>query len=133
MKIRSAQTFYNLCLLIIGTSAFNLSINFYYLKHLSLNKLENLNQLQTVEQMLKTPQIIQKKKESQMTKIINETRVNIAIMNNKAYWIRNNTVFSSKLDEDGNVDIANAEKVDVFSLSEKDMKTIIGIIDSLNK
>jgi hypothetical protein len=108
-------------------------MNFYYLKHLSINKLKQFNQLQTVDQILKTPQMIQKKKESQMTRVINETRVNIAIMNNKAYWIRNNTVFSSKLDEDGNVDIANAEKVDVFSLSEKDMKTIIGIIDSLNK
>jgi hypothetical protein len=108
-------------------------MNFYYLKHLSTNKLKQFNQLQTVDQILKTPQMIQKKKESQMARVINETRVNIAIMNNKAYWIRNNTVFSSKLDEDGNVDIANAEKVDVFSLSEKDMKTIIGIIDSLNK
>lgn len=75
----------------------------------------------------------QKKKESQMDRVINETRVNIAIMNNKAYWIRNNTVFSSKLDEEGNVDISNAERVDVFSLSEKEMKTIISIIDSLNK
>jgi hypothetical protein len=133
MKIKSTQTFYTLCLLIIGTSALNLSMNFYYLKHLSTNKLKQFNQLQTVDQILKTPQTIQKKKESQMARVINETRVNIAIMNNKAYWIRNNTVFSSKLDEDGNVDIANAEKVDVFSLSEKDMKTIIGIIDSLNK
>jgi len=133
MKIKSTQTFYTLCLLIIGTSALNLSMNFYYLKHLSTNKLKQFNQLQTVDQILKTPQTIQKKKESQMARVINETRVNIAIMNNKAYWIRNNTVFSSKLDEDGNVDIANAEKVDVFSLSEKDMKAIIGIIDSLNK
>jgi hypothetical protein len=54
-------------------------------------------------------------------------------MNNKAYWIRNNTVFSSKLDEEGNVDISNAEKVDVFSLSEKEMKSLMSIIDSLNK
>ena len=68
-----------------------------------------------------------------MARVINETRVNIAIMNNKAYWIRNNTVFSSKLDEEGNVDIENAEKVDVFSLSEKEMKSLMSIIDSLNK
>jgi hypothetical protein len=86
-----------------------------------------------VDQILKTPQIPQPKKESQMARVINETRVNIAIMNNKAYWIRNNTVFSSKLDEEGNVDISNAEKVDVFSLSEKEMKSLMSIIDSLNK
>jgi hypothetical protein len=86
-----------------------------------------------VDQILKTPQKPQPKKESQMARVINETRVNIAIMNNKAYWIRNNTVFSSKLDEEGNVDISNAEKVDVFSLSEKEMKSLMSIIDSLNK
>jgi hypothetical protein len=86
-----------------------------------------------VDQILKTPQIPQPKRESQMARVINETRVNIAIMNNKAYWIRNNTVFSSKLDEEGNVDISNAEKVDVFSLSEKEMKSLMSIIDSLNK
>jgi GTP-binding protein EngB required for normal cell division len=86
-----------------------------------------------VDQILKAPRIPQQKKESQMARVINETRVNIAIMNNKAYWIRNNTVFSSKLDEEGNVDIENAEKVDVFSLSEKEMKSLMSIIDSLNK
>jgi len=133
MRIKSTQKFYNICLLIIGTSALNLSMNFYYLKHLSIHKLDQLNQLQTVDQILKTPQKPQPKKESQMARVINETRVNIAIMNNKAYWIRNNTVFSSKLDEEGNVDISNAEKVDVFSLSEKEMKSLMSIIDSLNK
>ncbi len=132
MKIKS-QPLYFLYLIIIGTSPLSLSMNIHYLKALILDKINIATSDETVDSIINTPQMNQKKRDSQLTKVINETRVNIAIMNNKAYWIRNNTVFSSKLDEEGNVDIANAEKVDVFSLSEKEMKTLMSIIDSLNK
>lgn len=61
----------------------------------------------------------------------NKNKTNVAFFNDKAYWIKNNQVYSSKLKEDGDLDIENAIPIDVFSLSDKEMNNFIKIIDKL--
>lgn len=71
-------------------------------------------------------------KESQMKSIINKNKIDVAVVKDKAYWVRNNKIYKSSIKENGDVDIENAEEVDVFSLSDKEMQALLKIVDSLN-
>lgn len=62
----------------------------------------------------------------------NQEKISVVIFNNKAYWIKDKTLFSSPLDNSGYINSEQAEVVDVFSMSEKDTQELIKIIDSLN-
>ena len=136
MKLKSIETFYNLCLIIIGISAINLSMNFYYLKDLLINKSRQFNQLQTVDQILKTPQKFIEK-ENQMRQNNDDTddyeNISIAVFNKKAYWVKNNNVYSALISEDGDVDITTAKKIDVFSLDQNELANLLKIIDKINQ
>jgi len=70
---------------------------------------------------------------SQLQKHIEKNKINVAVVGDKAYWIKNNNIYYSGFDEEGEVDINNAKKIDVFSLSKKDLNFIMNIVDSLNK
>ena len=132
MKTESQKILYKLCLIITGTSAANLSMSFYFTKQLLKSKLLKFNQLQTVDEMLKVPQSPAiNEYETQTEKHLAKIRTNFAIVNDKAYWVNNNKVYETMMRSDGTIDIKNAKIVDVFSLSEKEMKSLLKIIDSL--
>lgn len=80
--------------------------------------------------MFQTPPMPEKKV-SQMQKILTENTVRVAIVGGKAYWVKDNHVYTSGLDEEGHIDIDNAHIVDVFSLNEKETKNLLKIIDNL--
>jgi hypothetical protein len=67
-----------------------------------------------------------------MPKNIDDLEMNLAILGNKAYWIQNNSIYSADVDDQGNFISSKAEQVDVFSLTKKELKTILKIVDSLN-
>ena len=132
MKIESQKILYKLCLIITGTSAVNLSMSSYFIKQLLKSKLLRFNQLQTVDEMLKVPQSPAIKDDlDQTSKHLKSLKTNFAIVKDKAYWIKNNTVYESMLRKDGSIDIKNAKTIDVFSMSEKEMNSLLRIIDTL--
>ena len=133
MKIQYLQILYKLCLIITGTSAVNLSMNTYFIRQLLKKEFQKFSQLQTVDQILQTPQssFIKENRQTQMSIYGNKNKTSVAFFNDKAYWIKNNQVYSSKLKEDGDLDIENAIAIDVFSLSDKEMNNFIKIIDKL--
>lgn len=125
-----------LCLIIIETSHINLSMNYYFLKYHRTLKLNNLKQkltnLETVEEMLKVPQMTLNKKETQMEKLLKNTRVSVAIFKDKAYWIKDNVLYKSSVDEEGEIDVDNAVPVDVINASSAELKKIAEIVDQIN-
>lgn len=72
------------------------------------------------------------KKQTQMQKLIRNSMVRIAIVEDVAYWVKDNQVFKSNFDEDGHLNLTGASAIDVFSLSEKETKKLLKIIDSLS-
>jgi hypothetical protein len=108
-------------------------MNIYFIRQLLKKEYQKFSQLQTVDQILQTPQsnFIKENRQTQMSIYGNKNKTNVAFFNDKAYWIKNNQVYSSKLKEDGDLDIENAIPIDVFSLSDKEMNNFIKIIDKL--
>jgi hypothetical protein len=88
--------------------------------------------LETVEEMLKVPQMTLNKKETQMKKLLKNTRVSVAVFKDKAYWIKDNVLYKSSIDEQGEIDIDNAVPVDVINASSTELKKITEIVDQIN-
>jgi len=135
MKIKSLQTFYTLCLMIIGTSPFNISINLHYLKTLKIKRYQNFGQLENIDQILNTPQKFIEKDNtvSNSEEDDDYNNVSVAIFNDKAYWVKNNNIYTAFVDEDGDIDVAKAEKIDVFSLNQKEVTNLLKIIDKIKQ
>jgi len=127
MKIESLKILYKLCLIITGVSALNLSMNTYYTKLLLKRELR-------IFSLFSTSKTTETDLENQipMPKNIDDLEMNLAILGNKAYWIQNNSIYSADVDDQGNFISSKAEQVDVFSLTKKELKTILKIVDSLN-
>jgi uncharacterized protein YaiL (DUF2058 family) len=74
-----------------------------------------------------------KNKESQMQQLLGKNSISVAIVENKAYWVHNNTVYRADIDTLGEIDTDNAKPIDVFSLSKKETKELLKILDSLSE
>lgn len=72
------------------------------------------------------------KRLTQMQRVIKDSNVSVAIVNDYAYWVKNNTIYRSKVTNDGFIDVDNASEIDVFSLNEKETKNLLKIIDSIS-
>jgi hypothetical protein len=73
------------------------------------------------------------KGKSQMKNLIDKDSVNVAIVNDKAYWVHNNTFYTAVIMENGEIDADNATPVDVFTASKKEAKNLLKILDSLKE
>lgn len=124
----SIQSLFQVCLVIAGQSPTNLTINTYFIKKVLAERLQELsmNTDLTVDQIVDTPQ-----KPIGVEDTLEE-EVSVAIVNNKAYWIKNNHVYMSDINEYGDIDIKNARVIDAYKLSNKEMNSLLKIIDSLN-
>jgi hypothetical protein len=71
-------------------------------------------------------------KQSQLSKILDEGTVKVAIQDNNAYWVMDNNLYKCSIDTDGRIDNENAKKINVFDLSEKEVKNLLSIIDTIN-
>jgi len=71
-------------------------------------------------------------KKSQLCKILDEGTVRVAIQDNSAYWVIDNILYRANISEDGRILNENAERVDVFDLSEKEVDNLLSIIDSIS-
>ena len=71
-------------------------------------------------------------RQSQLSKILDEGTVKVAIQDDSAYWVIDNILYKCDISKDGKIHNENAERVDVFNLSEKEINNLISIIDSIN-
>jgi hypothetical protein len=71
-------------------------------------------------------------RKSQVSKILDEGTVRVAIQDNNAYWVIDNILYKANIDQDGRILNENAERVDVFDLSEKEVSNLLSIIDNIN-
>lgn len=71
-------------------------------------------------------------RKSQLSKILDEGTVRVAIQDNSAYWVIDNILYKANISEDGRILNEEAERVDVFDLSEKEVSNLLSIIDSIS-
>ena len=71
-------------------------------------------------------------RKSQLCKILDEGTVRVAIQDNSAYWVIDNILYTANIDQDGRILNENAERVNVFDLSEKEVDNLLSIIDTIS-
>ena len=54
-----------------------------------------------------------------MEQIIDKKAISVAIVDNKAYWVKENVFYVAPITEEGLIDTDNAKPIDVFSISKK--------------
>lgn len=79
--------------------------------------------------------IVKKKKESSKTKQSKQTyspeQIKVIVVDNKAYWIQNNTFYETIVTEDGEIDQSLSKPVDTTNLGEEEVNTLMHIVDEL--
>jgi hypothetical protein len=71
-------------------------------------------------------------RKSQLCKILDEGTVRVAIQDNSAYWVIDNILYRANISKDGRILNENAERVNVFDLSEKEVDNLLSIIDTIS-
>lgn len=61
------------------------------------------------------------------------TRVTVAMVNGKAYWVWDNTMWETEVDEDGEPDRAAARPIDTENMTFQELKMHMAILDSLQR
>lgn len=69
--------------------------------------------------------------QSQIDKVRKQNIVRVAIVNNRAFWVKNNKFWTSRI-VDGYIDDIHAEEIDAHSLSEKELDLLLEILDELS-
>jgi hypothetical protein len=70
------------------------------------------------------------RRESQMSKHIEENTVKIIFIEDKAYWVNNNIFYCAEA-VGNSIDIDTTEPVDTTSMSKKDIDKMLFILDNL--
>ena len=71
-------------------------------------------------------------RKSQLCKILDEGTVRVAIQDNSAYCVIDNILYRANISKDGRILNENAERVNVFDLSEKEVDNLLSIIDTIS-
>lgn len=69
--------------------------------------------------------------QSQIDKVRKQNIVRVAIVNNRAFWVKNNKFWTSRI-VDGYIDDVHAEEIDAYSLSKKELDLLLEILDELS-
>jgi hypothetical protein len=129
MNKAKALILYKLCLIIIGTSVLTLGMNLFYIKKLWTKKTKTFD----LEQILNSEDAPKIRKESQMEKLEKRSKVDVAIVKDKAYWVHDNVLYEANVHSSGEILTDEAVPVDVINMPEKQLSKIIKIVDSFNK
>lgn len=68
---------------------------------------------------------------SQIDKIRKQNTVSVAIVEDRAFWVKNNKFYTSNI-VDGYIDDVNASEIDAHSLSDNEINLLLEILDELN-
>lgn len=60
-------------------------------------------------------------------------RVTVAMINGKAYWVLDNAMWETEVDEDGEPDKTAARPIDTDNMSFQQIKMHMAILDSIEK
>jgi hypothetical protein len=71
--------------------------------------------------------------ESQGTKHNDSRYITFLSINNKAYWIKDNTLYVAPIDEDGNMDQENAKHVDTMAMNKVQLNEVMFIVEELTR
>lgn len=121
MRLSKSELF-SVCLITLHSFAVNLVILYFQMK-----KTDDLEILFSPE----TP-LDKEYRKTQMEKILEEGTIRVAIHKNNAYWVINNVIYKAVVDEEGRIRDDQAEEIDVFKLSEKEVQNLLSIIDSIS-
>lgn len=73
-----------------------------------------------------------KKKETQLTKRMDDEAVKVVLTDDKAYWVADNTFYDADLVDD-RPDMSTAKPIDTSSLSKEDIDKMLFILDNLDR
>lgn len=69
--------------------------------------------------------------ETQMQKMQKKNIIRVAIVNDKAYFVHENTFYTAKI-VDGEVDRSSASPVNAIDMSKKEINHLLSILDNMN-
>lgn len=73
---------------------------------------------------------VKAEKQSQSRQFLLENTINVAIFDNRAYWIKDNAFFSADV-VDGNIAKDNVQEIQTDGMSKDDMDKMLLILDKL--
>jgi hypothetical protein len=117
---------YKFCLILVGTSTLTVGMNLYNVRQ-QWKERKSLNKVLGKENGMKH------KKETQMERVKKQSVVDVAFLNNKAYWVQNNVLYHADVLPSGEILTEEAEPVDVINMPKGQLQKIIKIVDSFNK
>lgn len=89
--------------------------------------------LPTNEEIIRN--IIRKKRETSANKQsrqkYNPEQIKVLVVENKAYWIQDNTFYETHITDDGEIDQASSKPVDTTNLGDEDVDRLMKIVDEL--
>jgi len=103
-------------------------MNFYPTKYWQKNKSVYFNQ--KLKQKSHRPN---NSKGSQIQKLMDKDTTRVVVHENSAYWVYENAVYKAEISIDGRINVADASKIDVFSLSNKETEKLLSILDSISE
>lgn len=121
------QFAYRSSLSVMSKSSLNF-VNMIY-SFLSIDPPENLL-TSDVDDILNAPKLV-RSQETQLQKIRNKNTIRVAIVNDKAYFVHENTFYTAKM-VNGEVDRSSASPINAFDMSKKEMKLLLSILDNMN-
>jgi hypothetical protein len=74
---------------------------------------------------------MKKERDSQMERLQKNNTIRVAIVENKAYFVHENTFYTALL-VDGEVDRSSASPINAFDIGKKEMKLLLSILDNMN-
>ena len=83
-----------------------------------------------LESMMRSP-APQEQFQTQMQKMQRKNTIRVAIVNDKAYFVHDNTFYTAEV-VDGEVDRASASPINAFDMSKKEMTKLLSILDNMN-
>jgi hypothetical protein len=70
---------------------------------------------------------------SQMQKLMDKDTIRVVVHEDSAYWVHENAIYKAEISMDGRINVADAFKIDVFSLSNKETEKLLSILDSISE
>jgi hypothetical protein len=70
---------------------------------------------------------------NQMQKLMDKDTIRVVVHEDSAYWVYENAIYKTEISMDGKINVADASKIDVFSLSSKETEKLLSILDSISE
>ena len=111
-------------------------MSFYYINsglNQLLRDLESKSEWeQTQTEVHDIPVMLNDENISQLQQLRKNSIIRVAVVDNKAYWVHNNTFYESDI-VDGCIDNDAARPIDAIKLSSNEIEDLLEILDNIKK